>query len=300
MKDLKRIYFKENDKLDILVKLQLFEKENKEFGEHEVEESKPGVLGYVVYSERVFEVLEEKPADAEVFGYVTVTSKENKTEKVKLEDVKSTIENKVAVKRNKGNQKIVGYTWLNEQTLVALVEDKVNLLIIILPLLILFLGVGIFMYSSVSNNPSTEQTEDDKPVFKDGEKGTGEIGKEAIDFGSQPMFRMKLNCTPTVENGMMNIRIESPAEENADYGFVVKVYALQEVDAEGNVVKDMSDEPVQIYESPLIFANENIEYCELDEMIGNGTYIGRATYDVYDLEQNFIGQTAAKLMIKVM
>ncbi len=286
---MKGLYFKESDKLDSLVKIEL-----KEFEMSEDTDT------CIVYNRQFFEVLEEKPEGAEIYGYVSVVYKEDKTERINLEDVKSTIENKVAIRKNKGNERIVGYTYLNDDTLVALVEKKANLLVFIIPLLIIFLGIGLFMLSNISNINEGKQTEDEKPVFKDGEKGTGEIGKETIDFGEQPLFRMKLNCTPTVENGSMNIRIESPAEENADYGFVVKVYALQEADVEGNVLKDMSDEPVQIYESPLIFANENIEYCELDQMIKSGTYIGRATYDVYDLEQNFIGQTAAKLMIKVL
>lgn len=286
---MKRLYFKESDKLDSLVKIEL-----KEF---EVSE---GTDTCIVYNRQSFEVLEEKPEGAEIYGYVSVVYKEDKTERIKLEDVKSTIENKVAIRKNKGNERIVGYTYLNDDTLVALVEKKANLLVFIIPLLIIFLGIGLFMLSNISNINEGKQTEDEKPVFKDGEKETGEIGKETIDFGEQPLFRMKLNCTPTVENGSMNIRIESPAEENADYGFVVKVYALQEADVEGNVLEDMSDEPVQIYESPLIFANENIEYCELDQIIDSGMYIGRATYDIYDLEQNFIGQTAAKLMIKVL
>ena len=61
-------------------------------------------------------------------------SKEGKTEKIKLEDVKSSIENRVAVRKDKGNERIVGYAYLNDETLVALVEKKLNLLIIILPL----------------------------------------------------------------------------------------------------------------------------------------------------------------------
>lgn len=297
MKDVTKIYLKESDKLDSLVKLQL--KETPEFGTEEFTVNEE-VDAYVIYNNRAFEAFEEKPEGAEVFGYVTVSEKPDKTEKVKLEDVKSTIDNKVAIRKNIGNERIVGYTYLNDDTLVALVEKKVNLLIIIIPLLIIFLGIGLISFNYINNKPETEQTDDDKPVFKDGEKGSGEIGKEAINFGDQPMFRMKLNCTPTVENGMMNIRIESPAEENADYGFVVKVTVLKEIDTDGNVIKDMSDEPVQIYESPLIFANENIEYCELDEVVKSGKYIGRATYDVYDMEQNFIGQTAAMVMINVM
>lgn len=286
---MKELHFKESDKLDSLVKIEL-----KEF---EVSEDTDTCI---VYNKQSFKVLEEKPEGTEIYGYVSVVYKEDKTERIKLEDVKSTIENRVAIRKSKGNERIVGYTYLNDNTLVALVEKKANLLVFMIPLLVIFLGIGLFMLSNSSNKNEVKQTEDEKPVFKDGEKGTGEIGKETIDFGEQPLFRMKLNCTPTVENGSMNIRIESPAEENADYGFVVKVYTLQEADVEGNVLEGMSDEPVQIYESPLIFANENIEYCELDQMIKSGTYIGRATYDVYDLEQNFIGQTAVKLMIKVL
>ena len=240
----------------------------------------------------------------EILGYIDISTKRDKTTSVKADDCVAQIDEKYAVKK-KSSGKLVGYLLVTDENGVTYYVGLCKKSFILVPI---FIGIALavlfllFMFNfrttptPTPNN--TPKVEDTKPVFKEGDKGTGELDVDDIDFGEQLMFRMRLNCTPMVTDDVMNIRIESPAEENANYGFVVKVYALQKIDGD-EIIEEYEEEGKLIYESPQIFANENIGECELDTPLESGVYIGRAVYDVYDLDNNLLGKTAAKLTINV-
>lgn len=262
----------------------------------------------LIYAKQELDILPnpdvDKSSKIEVLGYIDISTKRDKTISVKADDCIAQIDGKYAVKK-KSSGKLVGSLLVTDENGVTYYVGLCKKSFILVPILIgialavLFL---LFMFNfrttPIPTPDNTPKVEDTTPVFKEGDKGTGELDVDNIDFGEQLMFRMKLNCTPMVTDNVMNIRIESPAEENANYGFVVKIYALQKINGD-ETIEEYEGEGKLIYESPQIFANENIGECELDTPLENGVYIGRAVYDVYDLDNNLLGKTAAKLTISV-
>lgn len=285
------LYLKESKNLDSIQNIQLIK------GSTQLEGNTNKIK--LVYNEDSYEVENELQEGIDVYGYIEVSKKENKKHNVKLEDVRASVDNRIAVEKKQKGRKIVGYimaeTIEDDIVYVALVKDKVA----IMPILLLGAAACLLLMCTAYKPTVPVDTKNPTPTpsFKTGDKGTGDLGKEKIEFAKQPTFRMKLNCTPVVENGYMNLRLESPAEDNEGLGFVVKVYLLQKVE-NGEVIENYSEEPVQIYESPIIYANENIENCPLDVLIDSGIYKARAVYDIYDTENNFLGQVASKLDIK--
>ncbi|MBQ8044376.1 MAG: hypothetical protein IJ272_09595 [Clostridia bacterium] len=291
------LYLKESKDLDSLQEIILYFEASNRTDENE----QVVIFNTIEYKVYDTEAIEEK--DNKIYGYVEISDKPDKKCKVKLKNIKASIGKQVAVQKDDKDRKIVGYIKAidTEGNIVylGLMEKGIVLLpIIICGIVILLLcGLGLTQCGGLEVGTPTVQ---EKPVFKEGNKGTGEIENEAVEFGEQPTFRMILNCTPTVENGEMNLRIESPAEDNKDLGFVVKVYLLQKMDSEKTeVLEEYGNNPVQVYESPIVYANENIENCPLDVELESGVYAARAVYDIYDMESNLLGQTATRLEIRV-
>lgn len=286
-------FLKESNKLDNLQTVKLVKTTNTEV------ENKVKFNGeeYEIISEQQ---LKEK-TNGNVYGYIEISDKENKKVKVKLEDVKASIDKKVAILSKKKSGQLIGYIAIktNEGNTeyVGLFVGKMNILPIIIIIAIMMIIGGLFIGNSETVKNTIGRDKYNKTDFKDGDKGSGELGAEEYDFGDQPVFRIKINCTPAVVDGEMNIRIESPEKENKNYAFVVKVYTLQKVDREGNVIETYEGDGNLIYESPLVYANENISDCKIDTELEDGVYVGRAVYEIYDLDLNFISQTAAKLEI---
>lgn len=283
---MRTIYFKESKNLESIQGIGLIKSKTED------------IKRAVIFDNSTYEIIDELPDNQKEFGYVEVSEKENKKLKVKLEDIKASIDNRVAIEKNQKNRKIIGYIEIDNNgslDYIALVKEKLVIIPFILLGILIALLLGLWLIPK--DNTDIKEPVKEPVVFKDGDKGTGDLGKEAIEFGEQPTFRMKLNCTPTVEDGYMNLRLESPAEDNEGLGFVVKVYLLQKIE-NGEVVESYDGDPKQIYESPIIYANENIENCVLDTEVESGRYVARAVYNIYDMENNFIGQVAGRLDIK--
>lgn len=126
-------------------------------------------------------------------------------------------------------------------------------------------------------------------------KGTGEFQKEEVVYEQGPAFRMRLNLTPTIMDNKINIRLESPNGDNKLFAFVTEVYITEKKNEDDTVT--VYDKPMLIYTSPVLYEGENIEYGTLEEEVEQGYYSGRALYYVYDLNGNFVFNTAAKLTI---
>lgn len=285
---MKTLYFKESKKLESIQGIELISTQAKD------------IERAVIFDNSTYEIIDELPDNQNEFGYVEISEKENKKLKVKLEDVKASIENRVAIEKKQKNRKVVGYIEIIDKDgsiqYIALVKEKLLIIPFILFGILIALLIGGLCFMPKGNTDIKEPVKE-PVVFREGDKGTGDLGKDTIEFGEQPTFRMKLNCTPTVDDGYMNLRIESPAEDNEGLGFVVKVYLLQKVD-NGEVIENYETDPKQIYESPIVYANENIENCPLDVEVESGRYVARAVYDIYDTENNFIGSVAGRLDIK--
>lgn len=287
-----QLYLKKSTQLEEMSSVKLLETET--VNENEKEK-------FIVYNEKRY-IIQEKLSDKSVIlGYAIVSKKENKQFKVKTDEIKTTINNEIAILKETGNKKVIGYIRVEkEDTYIGLIEEKKPKMFIFLPFIIFSLITFVVAGSLINNknndkleNQTTVQSEEDTSD----DKGNGQLGVSKAEFGEQQMFRLKINCTPTLENGKMNIRIESPAEENKNLAFKVKVYVLEKVDSEGKVVETYENN--LIYTSPMVYANENIENCTVKTEIETGKYVGRAVYEIYDLEGNAIGQTACRLNITV-
>ena len=260
-----------------------------------VEESKYNLS----ISGRDYAVLEEIPVEGELIGYCEVANKEGKRVKSKKNKVLYLIDYKAPVRYKKemmdevlGYVKIKGY----ENSYIALV--KKNKIIPILFWLGAILLVGLLTFKCaepfIDNLKETVQ----EVVDHSSDKGTGEFEIEKYEFENQPVFRMKLNSTPVIQDGKIKIKLQSPADENKDLKFITEVYLLSEVaDVVGKEVIETYEEPILIYTSPEIFANENVEWGTLDKEVEAGRYIGRARYYIYDLDGNLLGRTSCLLSI---
>lgn len=321
---MKTLYFRETEELDEKLKKIEQSSERKVESIKLIENESKDVDVRIKQDKKTYEMIEKIPKkdestseniDANIVGYIKVYKDEDKTEKIKQKEIEYTIDKKVAViNKKKLTEKVIGYVEVEkdeslekaiekEQTESNTVERDYIAVVkkrhILIPILIIILLIGCLMFGMRSCGTTNDDKVPDTEIsFRDGEKGTGDLETDKTEFGSNPTFRMKLNCTPIVENGKINLRLESPAEDNEGLGFVVKVYLLQKVN-DDEVLEDYTEDPVQIYESPLVLANENIEESPLDMEVAPGNYVGRAMYDIYDSENNFVGQTACRLNILV-
>lgn len=250
-------------------------------------------------SGRTFTVLEELPEEAKVLGYCEVTSKEGKKVKSKKNKVQYLIDAKapVRVKKELLDEEI-GYVKVDgfDDGYVVLVKKNKIIPIIFWLCAILLVGVLTFKGAEPLIENFKETVQD--VVDHSSDKGKGEFEIEKYEFENQPVFRMKLNSTPVIQDGKIKIKLQSPEEENKDLKFVTEIYLLSEVaDVVGKEIIETYEEPILIYTSPEIFANENVEWGTLDKEVEPGRYIGRARYYIYDLDGNLLGRTSCLLSI---
>jgi len=173
---------------------------------------------------------------------------------------------------------------------VAITVKKQSLLPIGAIAVICLIGLLVFNMDSV--NPLQPV---DPNQFRDGNKGVGEIATNSeTGLLETPYFYIDLNVTPTIQNGLMNLRVINGIENTLSC--VVKVHLIATSDENGNEL-EVYEEPLLIYESPLINPSENIENCKLDIPVEQGRYVARAMYDIYDSNFYLVGQTAARLDI---
>lgn len=443
---MKSLFLRVSDKLDkIEAVIKLHQDGILTVGEIERRENEmDDDLTVLEYNGTAYEIIKKDnlPENHKVIGYSRVNRKENKKIKAKIDNLVCSIDKKVAVNEKKGTfERVVGYVKVDTSTLENFDTEGKEIYIaltkwFILPIILLFGGValiGTIGYFNYYGLPGAEVVvpEKEQIEFVDGDKNNGEIEDKEHEFGKPVSFRMKLNCTPGVEiiddKQQMNLRLESPAEDNAGLGFVTFVYLLGEqyadieddgiinwykdiiyeehynifdenniiygtidnntikwskeevyyiydkdsvsidnmklngnsepcgkIDAEGNVewyqdneqdekyyvfddnsilygtinkntltwnrhkkfcIKNSSNEyfatvdrkniieeyaePIEIYQSPLVYADENIEWCPLHTEVESGIYVGRALYYVFDENENLLGQTASRLKITV-
>ena len=288
-------YLKINDKVSDLKQFNL--------DESFIVNETSGAKKLVIIGDRKYTLEDELPIDNEkvntVLGYVEAGKKENQQSSIKEGKGKlvGNIDSKYPILRNleKGH-KVVGYIKIdNMDSYVAITVKKQSLLPIGAIAVICLIGLMVFNMNSV--NPLQPV---DPNQFRDGDKGIGEIASEnETGLLETAYFNLNLNVTPTIQNDFMNLRVvnkEDSSNGENNLSFVVKVYLIATSDENGNEL-EVYEEPLLIYESPLINPSENIENCKLDIPVEQGRYVARAMYDIYDSNFYLVGQTAARLDI---
>jgi len=255
----------------------------------------------VVIEDKKYSLEDEIPMNNDelitVLGYVEAGKKENQQSRIKEEKGKlvGNIDSKYPILRNleKGH-KIVGYIKVKDMDYcVALTVRKQSLLPIAAVAVICLVGLLVFKMNGV--NPLQPV---DPNQFRDGDKGIGEITTSSETSSLETdYFNINLNMTPTIENGFMNLRVvnkDKVKDRENKLSCVVKVYILATADEEGNALETY-EEPLLIYESPLINPSENIENCKLDIPVELGRYVGRAMYEIYNSNFYLVGEQAVRL-----
>lgn len=92
----------------------------------------------------------------------------------------------------------------------------------------------------------------------------------------------KINATPVLEDGKMNIRIENSKRN---------IYSCK-------VEISLKNEDI-IYTSPMLAPNQSLEYATVDADIPEGSYDGVAVFRYFDGENELEVQSSVKLKINM-
>ena len=280
-------YFKEQENLDNIREIKL------DTIEEAAEQD-----SYVKYDKKKLKAFSEKQSGDNIRGYISVSKAEGKYEKQSLENVSSAIDGKIAIHKKKGlNEAIVGYVKINSETYAIVKKKYVGLIII--PILVLGLSIGaLYTVKTLLPEPVEDITEEISTEVEEitDEKGTGSLdGEEKVNYESEG-FRFKINTSPVLENGKLNVRIESPEAENSEFVAIYDYYINAKVDANYNVIEQY-EEPINIYTSPKIYGNENLEFATVDADLEEGYYTGVCYCSIYDTNDNFLMTNGAVLKI---
>lgn len=280
-------YFKEQENLDNIREIKL-----DTIDEAAEQDS------YVRYNRKKLKVSSEKKSSDTIRGYISVSKNEYKYEKQSLENVSSAIDGKIAIHKKKGsNEAIVGYVKINSDTYAIVKKRYVG--IVIIPILVLGLSIGaLYTVKALLPEPVEDITEEMSTEVEEviDEKGTGSLdGEETVNYESEG-FRFKINTSPVLENGKLNVRIESPEAENSEFVAIYDYYINAKVDANYNVIEQY-EEPINIYTSPKVYGNENLEFATVDTDLEEGYYTGVCYCSIYDTNDNFLMTNGAVLKI---
>lgn len=289
MKEQTVIYFKRQENLDSIreVKLKNIEEATK-------------YDSYVEYNGKKIKVITDEQSESIIKGYISVSTEKYKYEKQSLENVSSAIDGKVAIhKKKRSNESIVGFVKINCDTYALVKKSHVAMI----GLLILIGALCIGGTVAINNLPKqldvevgeiVDVTKED--IITD-EKGTGSLdgNEEKVNYESEG-FRFKINTSPIINDGKMNVRIESPEAENSEFVAVYSYYINAKIDANRNVIEQY-DEPISIYNSPEVYGNENLEYATVNTKLEEGYYAGVCYCSIYDTNGNFLMTNGAVLKI---
>lgn len=280
-------YFKEQENLDSIREVRLSNTE--EAADQE---------SYVAYAGKKLRVITDEQLDNIIKGYISVSTKEDKYEKQSLENVSSAIDGRVAIHKKKGsNESVIGYVKINCDTYALVKKSPVATIGLIILIGALCVG-GAIVISNLPKQPviEVEETEIVEEETVVDEKGTGSLDGEERPTYTSEGFRFKINTSPVLSEGKLNVRIESPEAENAEFVAIYDYYVNAKVDVNYNVIEQY-DEPINIYTSPEIYGNENLEYATVTTELEEGYYTGVCYCSIYDTNGNFLMTNGAVLKI---
>ncbi|MFZ2539206.1 MAG: hypothetical protein WAX04_09945, partial [Oscillospiraceae bacterium] len=212
----------------------------------------------IQYLDRQYELLEEIPdGNCNVIGYIHADIRENLNKKWNGRKLLVAYNMRVfANVYEKPQMRTVGY-------LKAFKEGEyfeVTRPFIFIPLCILLLLLTLVIALTVIFSSFESIVE--KPIFGDDITSQGSVTEDRTQPLTPVYFNVKINATPILENGKMNIRIENSSRNI--YSCHVKVTAY------------IKGEKKTIYNSPLIEPNHLMEYATIDESLVKGSYDGKA------------------------
>lgn len=145
----------------------------------------------------------------------------------------------------------------------------------------------------------------------------GSLTEEEREALQPDYFNVKLNATPAIENGKMNLRVENSSQneficqigitiqryqnnipatekiytERGEEFYAVSIepdtksYKLTAIDdTTGYQYVLLDDYETIIYQSDKIMPNQSLEYCTITEDLEKGKYFGTAQYTLYEPE----------------
>lgn len=279
------LYFKEQKNIDNIKKIEI--------STHvEPESSNSKKESYIKYNGMKIRVDKEKVRGARVRGFISVSKKENKKDKQSISNISSAIDGKIAIhKKLKSTEVVIGYIGINGGTYGVVKQGHLAALLIPLALVIAMIIISLFIIKPaiIDYEQPTSETEEESTD----EKGKGSLDTEKPTYDKNG-FRLKINTAPRIENGKINVRIESPKEQNEEFVAVYDYYITAKVKANGTIIKQYK-EPINIYTSSKVYADENIEYGKTKEDLDEGYYTGVCYCSVYDKDGNFLVTSGAAL-----
>ena len=156
---------------------------------------------------------------------------------------------------------------------IWIIVAAIALVIIILLLLLRCCCQSTTDYDTTNPTPDEVQS----GMIRDG-------GKADLQGAETEYFNLRINTTPTLDNGKLNIRIENPAKNKAACQVDISV--------------KLKDSTKVIYRSGRIEPNQSLEYCTIDAKLPAGRYSAVAHYVLYN-KQDIVGQYNIELDLNV-
>lgn len=229
----------------------------------------------LIIGDNSYGLLPALPDDAVLAGYLY--NKPNKQEE-KLKGILVSGGSRYPLHAQRRDD-IVGYLPLAEQNTFAAVTQKdfcgvifplflILLLVLVIWLLpwIRMIGVPVVVYSS-------------DPVAV-GSITTDRTGPLETDY-----FNIKINATPILENGRMNIRLENSTRNT--------------LDCQVEITVDSADGETVIYNSPMLAPNQSLEYATVETDLPKGSHTGTATFHYFENEEQLATTSSVRLTVHV-
>lgn len=116
----------------------------------------------------------------------------------------------------------------------------------------------------------------------------GRLTSDTLEALEPDYFNIKINSTPTLADGKMNLRVEN--SERNGYACRVEVALVFDWEENGNT----TEESVPVYRSPLIQPGQSLEDCTIKAPVEPGKYQAVAQYTLYPQDQGEDGEPVGK------
>lgn len=234
----------------------------------------------IQFIDRRYELASEIPDNHKVVGYLHAERKEKQN--VKWNGKERVLAYNSMVSANifdKPQMQTVGYLKTNcEGEWLEVTRPSFVLYLWLFPILLALITVVALLFYPTNSILQ-------KPVFGNDSATEGGITTDRIEPLDPVYFNVKINATPIVEDGQMNLRIEN-SSRNA-YSCHVKV------------VTDADGKELLLYNSPLIAPNQSMEYTTLEQHLPPGIYDANAVFTYFEGEKQLSVNTTIQLILNV-